>query len=405
MQPANSFISSFSPSVVLLTLSLFMLSCSSGQENENAHAGNRNESGELRSPDNRTPNVILIYTDDVGYGDVGAYGGKIETPNIDKLADEGLLFTNAYATSATCTPSRYSLLTGEYAWRQPGTGVASGIASALIKPERDTWPLIMQQAGYRTSVIGKWHLGLGCPEGTDYNDKISPGPLEIGFDYAWLIPATNDRVPTVYVENHQVVNLDPDDPIDVSYSKNISDRPTGRDHPELLNMMYSHGHDMTITNGISRIGYMSGGEAALWRDEDIADILVEKAIAFMDLDKENPFFIYYSPVDIHVPRIVHERFEGVTPFGPRGDMMVQLDWQVGALIQALEERDLEEQTMIIFTSDNGPVLDDGYEDYANEKIGDHNPFGNLSGGKYSILEAGTRVPVITWWPGIIESNT
>src|SRR5690625_1465537 len=128
MQPANSFISSFSPSVVLLTLSLFMLSCSSGQENENAHAGNRNESGELRSPDNRTPNVILIYTDDVGYGDVGAYGGKIETPNIDKLADEGLLFTNAYAASATCTPSRYSLLTGEYPWRKPGTGVASGVA-------------------------------------------------------------------------------------------------------------------------------------------------------------------------------------------------------------------------------------------------------------------------------------
>lgn len=405
MQPAKSFISSFSPSVVLLTLSLFMLSCSSGQENENAHAGNRNESGELRSPDNRTPNVILIYTDDVGYGDVGAYGGKIETPNIDKLADEGLLFTNAYAASATCTPSRYSLLTGEYPWRKPGTGVASGVAPSLIEPGRDTLPLIMQRAGYRTSVIGKWHLGLGGEGGTDYNGKITPGPLEAGFDYAWLIPATNDRVPTVYVENHHVVNLDPDDPIEISYRENISDRPTGREHPEQLKMLYSHGHDMTITNGISRIGYMKGGESALWRDEDIADILVDKAINFMDENSDKPFFIYYSPVDIHVPRIVHERFEGVTPFGPRGDMMAQLDWQVGALMEALEERGLADETLILFSSDNGPVLDDGYVDDANEKLGDHDPFGGLRGGKYSALEAGTRVPLLVRWPGVVKAGT
>ena len=370
---------------------LWMMACNSQQAQKSAG--------------NRTPNVIIIYTDDVGYGDVGIYGGSISTPNIDRLAREGLMFTNSYATSATCTPSRFSLLTGEYAWRQPGTGVANGDAPLLITPGRDTWPSIMQQAGYSTSVIGKWHLGLGGTEGPDYNNKISPGPLEIGFDYAWLIPSTNDRVPTVYVENHHVVNLDPDDPIEISYTENISDRPTGRENPELLKMMYSHGHDMTITNGISRIGYMKGGESALWRDEDIADVLVEKAIDFIDDNRENPFFMYYSPVDIHVPRIVHERFQGETPYGPRGDMMVQLDWQVGALMQALEERGLEDQTMVIFTSDNGPVLDDGYEDYAAEKLGDHDPFANFRGGKYSILEAGTRVPKIVWWPGVVESNT
>jgi arylsulfatase A-like enzyme len=357
-----------------------------------------------KDADKDLPNILVIYTDDVGYGDVGIYGGSIPTPNIDRLAREGIMFTNSYTTSATCTPSRFSLLTGMYAWRQPGTGVANGDAPALIRPGKETWPLVMQRAGYRTAVIGKWHLGLGGDEGPDWNGRIAPGPLEIGFDYCWLIPATNDRVPTVYVENHHVSGLDPDDPIKVSFTENISDRPTGLDRPDLLKMMWSHGHNHTITNGISRIGYMQGGESALWRDEDIADVLVEKAIGFIDNDNEAPFFVYYNPVDIHVPRIVHERFEGITPFGPRGDMMVQLDWQVGALMEALEERGLAGNTMVIFTSDNGPVLDDGYVDYAVEKLGDHEPSGKFRGGKYSAFEAGTRVPMIVKWPGMIEEE-
>jgi len=350
------------------------------------------------------PNVILIYADDLGYGDVGIYGGEVPTPNIDQLAREGIMFTNAYATASTCTPSRFSLLTGEYAWRHPGTRVARGDAPALILPGKETWPSVMQQAGYRTAVIGKWHLGLGGDEGPDWNGYITPGPRDIGFHYSWLIPATNDRVPTVYVEDQSVVNLDPDDPIEVSFRENISDRPTGKEHPELLKMMWSHGHNGTIINGISRLGYMKGGESALWRDEDIADVLVEKAIDFVDENKEDPFFVYYSPVDIHVPRIVNERFQGVTPHGPRGDMIVQLDWQVGALVKALEERGLTEKTMVIFTSDNGPVLDDGYVDYAAEKLGDHEPWGKFRGGKYSAYEAGTRVPMIVKWPGKVEKG-
>ncbi|MFW5835445.1 MAG: sulfatase family protein [bacterium] len=363
-----------------------------------AQQSNRNDNRE------DVPNILVIYSDDVGYGDVSIYGGKIPTPNIDRMAREGIMFTNSYTTSATCTPSRFSLLTGMYAWRQPGTGVARGDAPALIRPGKETWPMVMQRAGYNTAVIGKWHLGLGGDEGPDWNGRITPGPLEIGFDYSWLIPATNDRVPTVYVENHHVPNLDPDDPIKVSFTENISDRPTGLERPDLLKMMWSHGHNNTITNGISRIGYMQGGESALWRDEDIADVLVEKAIEFIDSNSEAPFFIYYSPVDIHVPRIVHERFQGITPYGPRGDMMVQLDWQVGALMEALEERGLTGNTMVIFTSDNGPVLDDGYVDHAVEKIGDHEPWGELRGGKYSAFEAGTRVPMIVKWPGRIEEG-
>jgi hypothetical protein len=260
---------------------------------------------------------------------LGVYDGKIPTPNIDRLASNGLMFTNAYAPSATSTPSRFSLLTGEYAWRAPGRNVANADLPALILPGKETWPSVMQRAGYATSVIGKWHLGFGEGNAADWNGKLTPGPLEIGFDYAWLIPSTNDRVPTVYVENHFVVNLDPDDPIEVNFQQRVGDRPTGYDNPELLKMMFTVGHNQTITNGISRIGYMKGGEAALWRDEDIADVLLEKAVEFIDRQNRNPFFMYFNPVDIHVPRIVHERFQGVTPFGPRGDMMVQLDWTVG----------------------------------------------------------------------------
>ncbi|WP_137402514.1 sulfatase family protein [Echinicola rosea] len=352
----------------------------------------------------KKPNVLLIYTDDLGYGDVAKYGGQIPTPNIDKLAAEGLLFTNAYATAATCTPSRYAMLTGEYAWRAKGRGVAPGDASALIRPGRETLPSVMQRAGYRTGVIGKWHLGLGGDEGPDWNGELNPGPLEIGFDYSFIIPATGDRVPTVFVEDHHVVGLDPSDPIEVSYRKKVGDRPTGKDHPELLKMMWSHGHNHTIVNGVSRIGYMAGGESALWRDEDFAQTFVDKASRFITQDSEKPFFLYFATHDIHVPRIAHEKFQGVSGFGPRGDVIVQLDWTVGELIKLLKEKGLEENTMIIFSSDNGPVLDDGYEDKARELLSDHKPWGVLRGGKYSAFEAGTRVPFIVKWPAQVQSG-
>jgi len=381
-------IKSSSQLLLVLLTGVFILSCGKGNHELEVN-----------------PNVILIYTDDVGYGDVGAYGGLIPTPNIDRLAREGMLMKNAYATSATCTPSRYAMLTGEYAWRAQGRGVAPGDASALIRKGRESWPSIMQRAGYRTAVIGKWHLGLGGDDGPEWNSEISHGPLDIGFDYAFILPSTGDRVPTVYVENKYVVNLDPQDPIVVNYRQKVGDRPTGLDHPELLKMMWSHGHNQTIINGISRIGYMAGGESALWRDEDFADIFVEKSLSFIGEPLEEPFFLYLATHDIHVPRIPHERFQGKSGYGFRGDAILQLDWTVGEILKALDERGLADNTIVIFTSDNGPVLDDGYEDLAEELIGEHKPRANLSGGKYSAFEAGTRVPMIVRWPKKIEAGS
>lgn len=352
------------------------------------------------------PNIILIYTDDLGYGDVSCYGtSAIATPHIDRLAKNGVRFTNAHATSATCTPSRFSLLTGKYAWRKQGTGIAPGDASLLIPTATTTLPGMLQKAGYKTAVIGKWHLGLGGEKGPDWNGAIKPGPLEIGFDYSFLIPATGDRVPCVFVENHHVVGLDKNDPITVDYKKPIDTAAaTGKKNPELLKMLPSHGHDMTIVNGISRIGYMTGGNSALWKDEDFASVLVQKATAFINQQKANPFFLYFSTHDIHVPRIANERFVGKSGMGPRGDVLLQLDWTVGEIVSILKKNNLLENTLIIFTSDNGQVIDDGYKDEAVEKLGKHQPNGIYRGGKYSAFEAGTRVPFIVSWKGKIKSG-
>jgi arylsulfatase A-like enzyme len=349
------------------------------------------------------PNVVIIYADDLGYGDVSCYGATtLNTPNIDKLAKQGLLFTNAHCTSATSTPSRYSLLTGEYAWRQRGTGIATGDAPAIIKPGRSTIASVMKDAGYKTAVVGKWHLGLGDEGGADWNGEIKSGPLDIGFDYSFLIPATGDRVPCVFVENRRVVGLDPDDPIKVSFKDPILVEPTGKDHPELLKMHPSHGHDMTIVNGISRIGYMSGGKSALWIDEDIADVITGKAVEFIDRNKDNPFFLFFTTHDIHVPRVPHQRFVGKSGMGPRGDAILEFDWSVGEILNTLDKLNLSENTIVIVTSDNGPVVDDGYKDQAVEKLGNHKPSGELRGGKYSAFDAGTRIAFVIRWPGKIK---
>lgn len=346
----------------------------------------------------KLPNIVLIYADDLGYGDVSCYGAtKVATPHIDRLAREGVRFTNAHSASATCTPSRYALLTGEYAWRRKGTGVLPGDARLIVEPGRTTLPSILRQAGYVTGVVGKWHLGLG--EGNvDWNRDIKPGPLDLGFDHCFLIPATGDRVPCVYVEDRRVVGLDPSDPIKVSYGNPIGDEPTGRDYPELLKMHPSHGHDMTIVNGISRIGYMTGGKSARWVDEDMADVITAKAAQFIEKNKAEPFFLYFATHDIHVPRVPHARFAGASGMGPRGDVILQLDACVGEILKTLDALGLSDDTMVIFTSDNGPVVDDGYKDQAVELLGEHKPAGPLRGGKYSAFDAGTRVPFVVRYP-------
>lgn len=350
------------------------------------------------------PNVVLIYADDVGWGDVGCYGAtSVRTPNIDRLAREGLRFTDAHSPSATCTPSRYAMLTGEYAWRRKGTGVLPGDAALILDPARPTLASRFRTAGYRTGVVGKWHLGLGPGPGkTDWNGEIRPGAFEVGFDHSYLMPATGDRVPCVYVENGRVVDVDPADPITVRFGQPFPGEPTGKSHPGLLRVHPSHGHDMTIVNGISRIGYMTGGKAALWRDEDMADVFTREARRFIASAGEKPFFLYFSLHDIHVPRVPHPRYVGRTGMGPRGDVLVELDDCVGAILGELTARGLDRNTLVIFTSDNGPVVDDGYRDDAVERLGGHRPAGPFRGGKYSKFEGGTRVPLITWWPGRIR---
>src|SRR4051812_4680708 len=353
----------------------------------------------------RTPNIVVILADDLGYGDVGCYGAtKVRTPNVDRLAKEGLRFTNAHSSSSTCTPSRYSLLTGEYAWRKKGTGVLPGDASLIIPTNRETMPALLQKQGYRTAAVGKWHLGLGTGE-VDWNGEIRPGPLELGFDYSFIIPATGDRVPCVFVENHRVANLDPKDPIRVNYEHAIGDEPTGKKNPEMLRVHPSHGHDMAIVNGVSRIGYMTGGKSALWVDEDIADTITGKAVNFIGQNKANPFFLYFATHDIHVPRLPNKRFAGKTPMGPRGDAIAELDWSVGQVLDALDRNGLARNTLVIFSSDNGPVVDDGYKDDAVEKLGGHKPAGPLRGGKYSRFDGGTRIPMMARWPGRIKADT
>jgi len=348
------------------------------------------------------PNIVVIYVDDLGYGDVGFNGAtEINTPNLDKLANEGVRFTNGFASSATCTPSRYALLTGVYPWRNKRAKILPGTAPLIISTEQMTIPKMLKTKGYHTGIVGKWHLGLGTGN-VNWNEKVSPGPNEVGFDYSYIMAATQDRVPTVYIENGDVVGLDSSDPIEINYKKNFEGEPNGIDNPELLKLKWHHGHNSSIVNGIPRIGFMKGGEAAKWVDEDMADHFLKGAQDYVKEHKSEPFFLYYAMQQPHVPRTPHPRFVGTSGMGPRGDVIVEADWCIGEFVKTLEEEGLLENTLIVFTSDNGPVLNDGYYDDAVEKIGNHTPSGPFRGGKYSLFEAGTHVPFFTYWKGKIQ---
>ena len=344
------------------------------------------------------PNIVIIYTDDLGIGDVSAYKmGRLSTPNIDSIADQGIKFTNGYATAATCTPSRFSILTGQYPWRK-GAAILPGDAPLLIDPTKNTLPKMLKKSGYTTAVIGKWHLGLGSGQ-IDWNEHISLGPNEVGFDYSYIMAATNDRVPNVYVKNGDVVGLEKNDPLKVSYKKNFAGEPTGLDNPELqTNMTFSNGHFHSINNGISRIGYQKGGKKAQWIDEDMSDLFLAEAQSFVKKHQAEPFFLFYTLHQPHVPRVPNPRFVGKSGQGARGDAILEADWAIGEFLTTLDELGLSENTLLIFSSDNGPVLDDGYNDESIAKLGEHTPSGNLRGGKYSLFDAGTHIPFMVRWP-------
>jgi arylsulfatase A-like enzyme len=293
----------------LASLAIILL-WSSCQNNESTK-----ETGE------KLPNIVIIYMDDLGYGELGAYGAtELQTPNMDRLANEGMKFTNAYATSATCTPSRYALLTGIYPWRNQDAKVLSGTAPLIIGVDQMTIPKMLKTKGYHTSIVGKWHLGLGDGN-VDWNQRVSPGPNEVGFDYAYIMAATQDRVPTVYIENGHVVGKEENDPILVDYEKNFEGEPTGLENPELLKMMWHHGHNNSIVNGIPRIGFMKGGEKAKWIDEDMADGFLSKAQQYIKEKKkeDKPFFLYYA---LHNPMCREHRIQ---------DLWVLQVWAQGAM--------------------------------------------------------------------------
>ena len=332
----------------------------------------------------RPPNVVIILSDDVGWGDLGCYGAtKTKTPNLDALAQAGIRFTDAHASAAVCTPTRYSLLTGEYSWRKNTPGLNKGVANAdaplLIPVGSTTLPSMMQRAGYRTGAIGKWHLGFGTTR-PDYNQNLAPGPLEIGFDEFFGLPATNDRVPTVYVRGHRVANLDPADPITYTYD------------PEAA----AAGGMKKFSAGRDRIGFMSGGKAALWQDTTIADTFTREVVGFIERNQAKPFFLYFAPHDVHAPTIPHPRFVGSTGLGNRADMLSELDWSVGEVMKTLERLGLAKDTLVIFSSDNGanPTNEAG-----------HLPNGPWRGKKSQLWEGGHRVPFIARWPGHIAPGT
>ncbi|MCX7012809.1 MAG: sulfatase-like hydrolase/transferase [Candidatus Sumerlaeota bacterium] len=273
------------------------------------------------------PNIVFILADDIGYGDLGCYGAtKVKTPNLDRLATQGIRFTDAHSSSAMCSPTRYAVMTGEYAWRNPATTVfvLDGEAPLCIRPGRMTLPSMLKQAGYTTGVVGKWHLGLG--EGkTNYNAEIQPGPREVGFDYDFIFPATGDRVPCVFIEDRRVVGLDPNDPIAVDYTVKARS-------PEMA------------VNGITRVGKMTGGAAAIWKDEQMAETLTKKAVAFLEQHKDERFFLYFPTHNIHLPRVPAPRFRGTSQAGVRGDVIQELDWSVGEVMATLDRLNLTNNT-------------------------------------------------------------
>ena len=378
---------------ILITTITILISCKTGE------LANKPEN---KSQNN--PNIIIVYFDDLGYGDLSAYGAtKIKTPNIDFLANNGLKFTNAYATSATCTPSRYGLLTGVYPWRNTNAKILSGDAPLIVSTNQVTIPKVMKTQGYKTAIIGKWHLGLGNGN-VDWNKEIKPNPNDLGFDYSYIMAATQDRVPTVYIKDGFVENLNLNDPIQVNYKENFPNQPTGTSHPEKVKMIGDPQHSNALINGVPRIGFMKGGTSAIWDDEAMADHFTNKVKEYIKENKNNKFFLNYNLQQPHVPRIPHPRFKGKSGMGVRGDVILEADWCIGELIKTLREENLLENTLIILSSDNGAIVTDGYEDEAIELLGNHKPNGVLRGGKYSLFDAGTRVPFISFWKGTIKPN-
>ena len=347
--------------------------------------------GEMKAKhqnDGSAPNIVLIYADDLGYGDLSCYGAtKLKTPNIDRLAKAGRLFTDAHSTSAVCTPSRYALLTGEYPLRINNYSPVFCEDSLLINPKQTTIASLLKRKGYATACVGKWHLGFGDKRKPDWNKELKPGPLEVGFDYFFGLPVVNSHPPFVYMENRRIVGLDPADPL--IYKR--GGKTHGLEYPEKNAAPRPH------------MASLIGGKAAheLYVDELIGEKLTQKALTWMNKQSQ-PFFLYYASHNIHHPFTPHPYFKGKSECGLYGDFVQELDWSVGQLIAAVERFGVLENTLFVFASDNGGMFNDGGR--RSKQLG-HTPNGKLKGQKFGAWEGGQRVPFIACWPKKIPAGT
>jgi arylsulfatase A-like enzyme len=327
------------------------------------------------------PNIVLIVADDLGIGDLGCYGAtKLKTPNIDRLAAEGRRFTDAHSASAVCTPSRYALLTGEYPHRKNLYAPVFLKTGLVVDTHQQTMASVLKDAGYETAIIGKWHLGFG-EKTPDWNGELKPGPLELGFDYYFGVPVVNSHPPFVYVENHRVVGLVPDDPF--VYGKAAKTKKI----PEKMH-----------------IGDIGGADAAhaLYDDYYVGTRLTQKAVEWIKARGKNKFFLCFTTTNIHHPFTPAPRFQGTSECGLYGDFVHELDWIVGEVVKTLEEQGVADNTLIIFSSDNGGMLNHtGQEAW---KMG-HALNGPYLGFKFDAWEGGHRVPFIAHWPGKIEAGS
>lgn len=347
----------------------------------------------IASAETKPPNVVLIFADDLGYGDLGCYGAtKLKTPHIDKLAAEGRKFTDAHSAAAVCTPSRYGLLTGEYPFRANGGkgiwGPAPIMSGLLIPTDTVTIADLFKKSGYDTAVFGKWHLGFGKGKNT-WEQPLRPGPQDLGFDYYFGMPVVNSAPPYVYVENDRIVGSDPKDPLKHvgRGAKNVT--PITSIPPEAAQRSGNQ---------------FSGAKAAhkLFNDFEVGTKLTEKATQWISERKGNPFFMYFATTNVHHPFTPAKQFQGSSEAGPYGDFTQELDWIVGEVRKSLEAADVADNTLIIFTSDNGGMFNHGGR--AAAKLG-HKLNGNLLGSKFGIWEGGHRIPFIAWWPGKIEAGS
>ena len=341
----------------------------------------------------QSPNVVLIFADDLGYGDVGCYGAtKVKTPHIDELAKQGRRFTDAHTASAVCTPSRYALLTGEYPVRgNGGKGVwgPSPVTSGLIiDTDKFTLADVFKRKGYATAVLGKWHLGFGVGK-NDWKEPLRPGPQDLGFDYYFGLPVVNSAPPYVYVENDHVVGGDPADPL-VYVGRNAKGAtPITPIPPEAS----------------QRTANMFRGAVEahkLYNDYTVGTVLAGKAVDWITDNKQRPFFLYLATTHIHHPFTPGKKFQGSSDAELYGDFIQELDWMVGQVTQCLEKQGLSDNTLVIFTSDNGGMMNLGGR---NAVKAGHKMNGDLLGFKFGVWEGGHRVPFIAKWPGKIEGGS